>query len=448
MITNHGVHEWRITAGLPDTGGQNVYVNDLSATLVALGYRVSVYNRGGYPHPVTGTMRTGEHYRDPYERIVYVTDGQAEFLRKEEMKPRVAALGAEVARHLAADGIPVTAFLSHYWDGAMVAEAARGELAEKAPHVWIPHSLGELKKSGTGAEEWEELRLDERIAAERELLRQVDGVACTSKAMQHTLIEDYGRRDCVFLPPCVDTSRFDREAVEQDRRAAAVLAEASGRSEAEILRRRIVTEVSRTDRTKRKDLLIRAFAEVHGERPDTLLAVTIDRSKEDLAAELLTLIEELGLSDSVAVLGSVWDTVPSLYGMTAVYCTPSIMEGFGMSVQEAAACGVPAVASTRVPFAVEFLRGDGPGRRQCSTGEEAYEVGEGAVIVPPDDAGCLAAALSLLLDDEALRRELGEAAYRITIPRFTWKTATVRFLRESGIPGPPAADTARGEAER
>ena len=24
MITNHGVHEWKVVPGLPDTGGQNV----------------------------------------------------------------------------------------------------------------------------------------------------------------------------------------------------------------------------------------------------------------------------------------------------------------------------------------------------------------------------------------------------------------------------------------
>jgi hypothetical protein len=30
MITNHGIHEWDPQPGLPDTGGQNLYVNQLS----------------------------------------------------------------------------------------------------------------------------------------------------------------------------------------------------------------------------------------------------------------------------------------------------------------------------------------------------------------------------------------------------------------------------------
>ena len=54
MITNHGVHEWNVVPGMPDTGGQNVFVNQFTESLVAQGYRVTIVNRGGYAHPVTG----------------------------------------------------------------------------------------------------------------------------------------------------------------------------------------------------------------------------------------------------------------------------------------------------------------------------------------------------------------------------------------------------------
>ena len=47
------------------------------------------------------------------------------------------------------------------------------------------------------------------------------------------------------------------------------------RSLGAIAQRRIITEVSRTDRTKRKNILVEAFARVHGEFPDAFLAVTI-----------------------------------------------------------------------------------------------------------------------------------------------------------------------------
>lgn len=428
MVTTHGIHEWRVRAGLPDTGGQNVYVNDLSATLVRLGFRVTIYNRGGYPHPATTEVRGGTSYRGAHERIVYLADSVPQFVRKEDMGPRVPELERALAHHLDAGGggAAIPLIISHYWDGALVAEQARKRLSAltRVPHVWIPHSLGALKKQRTRPGDWPSLRIEERIEHERRVLEDVDLVGSTSRAMDESLARDYGRTDSLFLPPCVDTARFDREAVRADRRAAGLLAEATGRSETEVSRARIVTEISRTDRTKRKDVLIRAFARVHTQRPDTLLAVTIDPGREDLYAELTGLIDELDLRGSVAVLGSVWEYVPSLYGMTDVYCTPSIMEGFGMSIQEAAACGVPAVASERVPFAVEYLRG------------------EGALVVPPEDVEQTAAALGRLLDDEKLRRHMGERAREITIPRFTWEAAARSFLSEAGIPVPPDTDRA------
>ena len=76
MITNHGVHGWKVVPGMPDTGGQNVYVNQLTEALVAQGYRVTIANRGGYPHLETGVMQSGVAYHPSgWARIIYLEDG-------------------------------------------------------------------------------------------------------------------------------------------------------------------------------------------------------------------------------------------------------------------------------------------------------------------------------------------------------------------------------------
>ena len=59
MITNHGIHQWDVVPGLPDTGGQNLFVNMFTETLASLGFRVTIVNRGGYAHPVTREMQLG-----------------------------------------------------------------------------------------------------------------------------------------------------------------------------------------------------------------------------------------------------------------------------------------------------------------------------------------------------------------------------------------------------
>lgn len=433
MVTNHGIHEWNVNAGLPDTGGQNVYVNQLSAALGELGFRVTIYNRGGYPHPVHGSERRGAAYRGPRERIVYLEDGRREFVRKEQMFPQLEPLADDLARELD-EGPPPALVISHYWDGAAVAARALEEMGRPCPHVWIPHSLGELKKEGTDPAQWDELRIEERIATEKEILREVDLVGATSGAIEECLEQRYGIEQVVFLPPCVDETRFDRKRVRKDHSAAGLLRRATGLPEGRLLKRRIITEVSRTDRTKRKNILIEAFARIHKEFPESLLAVTIDPAAGELYEELTGLIDRRGLPDHVAVLGSVPEYLPSLYGMSTLYCTPSAVEGFGMSIQEAAACGVPAVASRRVPFAREHLLGENPTHRPVPHhSEDHLEVGEGAVVVPVDDVEATAEGMRLMLTDEELRRHMGDRAYRITIPRFTWRRVTRAFLEHAGV---------------
>lgn len=438
MVTNHGMHEWLVDAGLPDTGGQNLYVNQLSSTLRKLGFRITVFNRGGYKHPKSGALRRGTHYRNEQERLIYLEDSRREFVRKEDMFVHLDELGEDLARHLRESPEPVLV-VSHYWDGAAVADRAISRLGVTIPHVWIPHSLGALKREGTSPERYDELRLDERISLEDSLLQRVSLVGATSEATRRTLAEEHGVRESLFLPPCVEQERFNRESARKDRSALELLSEATGLSGEAVGSSRIITEVSRTDRTKRKDILIEAFARVHRKLPETLLAVTIDSGAGELYRELTALIRDRSLTGRVAVLGSIWEYLPSLYGMTSVYCTPSIMEGFGMSIQEAAACGAPAVASRRVPFAVEYLRGER--WEVMSLGEEEVEVGEGAVVVPADSVSATAEALELLLTDETLRASMAEAAYRITIPRFTWEGVTRKFLTEAGIPIPADGDS-------
>jgi len=441
MVTNHGIHEWQITAGLPDTGGQNVYVNELSAAFAKLGFRVTTANRGGYPHPADGSDRTGVRTRGDAERIVYLEDSSDDFVRKEDMFSRVEELAYDLARRVREDKSPPLAIISHYWDGARVADLARTELGlEEVPHVWIPHSLGRLKKRNTDPSSWDQLRIPERIEIETQLLDRLDAVVHTSRAMKESLRDEYGYEGSIFVPPGVDTDRFDPDKVRNDHRGVELLRELLGRDAGQITAAPIITEISRTAPTKRKDVLIRAFARARERFPTALLAVSIDSTEEKLHAELTGLIEELSLTDSVAVLGSVWEYVPSLYGLSAIYCTPSIMEGFGMSIQEAAACRVAAVACDRVPFAAEYLLGEQPKTETLDDGS-TITTGEGAIVVPPDAVGATAEALVRLLEDDGLRNRMAERAYRMTVPAFTWRNAAKQLLTKAGVSVPGGGES-------
>ena len=433
MITNHGVHQWDVVPGLPDTGGQNVYVNQFTEALIELGYRVTIVNRGGYPHPVTGAAQTGVvSHPSGKARILYLEDGTPAFVRKEDMDEHVPLLAADLHHKLADEGADYDLIISHYWDAAKIGVALNELAHSEAPHVWVPHSLGALKKRNTDPATWVDLRIDERIAHERAVLDRIDGAVATSSAIRDTFVDDYGYRPRYFLPPCVDPVRYHPRSHDDCAAIWDFLAEQSPYTASELRMRKIVLEISRTDRTKRKDVLVRAYAQVRQRIPGALLVVALDDRGGEPYAEAVALIRQLGLERDVITLGSVWEQLPCLYAAAAVYCTPSVMEGFGMSAQEAAATGVPVIASDLVPFAAEYLLG--PAAKQLD-GESGRDLlaGDAAIVVPADDVDGFARALTLLLRDDALRAQMGRRALEITIPYFTWAHRTRDLLGDLGL---------------
>jgi glycosyltransferase involved in cell wall biosynthesis len=433
MITNHGIHQWQIIPGLPDTGGQNVFVNQFTGALAKLGFRVTVVNRGGYPHPVTGRPRHGLHYKDEHQRILYLEDDVDAFVRKEDMVDRVPSLAAFLQQFLEAEETILDLIISHYWDGARIGVLYNRSRERRVPHVWVPHSLGAIKKRNVPQERWASLRIDERIAIERHLIPELDAIAATSSTISRALREDYAyAQEPLFLPPCIDTDRYHPRDVPESHAIWELLAERSGLSPKDVRGRKIVTEISRTDTTKRKGVLLKAFAQAHQNGPDSLLVVSIDEQEETLAGSLKGLIRDLGLRGSIAPVGYIWDELPALYAVTDIYCTPSVMEGFGMSAQEAAATGAAVVASDRVPFATEYLlgglAGEGCHEIPVEGSNQPLKVGQGAIVVSADDVPGFTQALEMLLRDDERRTAMGERAYQITIPTFTWQSRVTDFL--------------------
>lgn len=435
MITNHGIHHWDIIPGLPDTGGQNVFVNQFSATMAKMGFKITIINRGGYLHPVTGEKRQGIHYKDENQRILFLDDGLPHFVRKEDMYERLPFLSEALINQLVDGASSVDLIISHYWDGAKLGNLFNQSLPAPLKHIWVPHSLGAVKKRNIDPEQWKNLRIDERIGIEKEILASVSDVAATSAIIRQSLEDDYQyKKKLLFLPPCVNPERFHPRKLNAEHPIWSFLSEHAGVSPDVVRESKIITEISRTDSTKRKDILIKAFAEVNRENPDTFLAVSIDQTNKPLAKDLGDLIESLGIKKRVAVLGSVWDELPEIYAATDIYCTPSVMEGFGMTSQEAAATKVPVVASNLVPFATEYLLGQKFEEKEFGEEGKRLLLGEGAIIVPADDVNGFKEAL-LLLIDSSLRRKMGENAYSITIPYFTWENTVKVFLKESSISG-------------
>src|SRR5205814_743784 len=156
--------------------------------------------------------------------------------------------------------------------------------------------------------------------------------------------------------------------------------------------------VARLTPHKGADTVLRALPAILEHAPDVRYAVAGSGPALDQLEELASAI---GVADRVSFLGSVSDRdLPALYNLASVYVGASRLadrigvEGFGISLVEASACGLPVVAgnSGGIPDAVRD--------------------GETGFLVPPEDPAALAAAIVLLLASPGLAKRVGAAGRR------------------------------------
>jgi glycosyltransferase involved in cell wall biosynthesis len=209
-------------------------------------------------------------------------------------------------------------------------------------------------------------------------LREADLVLCPSSAT----IDDcrragFGADRLRLVPWGVDASAVAEEDVARVRRAYGL---GDGK---------YVLSVGTLEPRKNVTALLTAFVSL--DRPDLALAlVGPDGWHQDQPAE----------TEGVRRLGFVPDAdLAALYAGAAVFCYPSLMEGFGLPVLEAMAQGTPVVTSDR-----------------SSTAEVA---GDAALTVDPTSPAAIAAALTKVIDDDGLAAELADAG-RARALTFTW----------------------------
>ena len=176
---------------------------------------------------------------------------------------------------------------------------------------------------------------------------------------------------------------------------------------------KIVVSVGRLSYEKGYDLLIRAFALVKQKHPEWNLLILGDGV---LRQQLERLVVELGLEGRVFMPGAVEN--PYRYLSRAdLYVLPSRIEGFGMVLCEAMACGLAVVAFDCAAQTSEIVR-----------------QGVDGILVPPENIERLAIAMDDIMADDRKRQQFGEMAKEI-ITRFSvtrvinlWESVLVAAL--------------------
>ncbi|MFN3076184.1 MAG: glycosyltransferase family 4 protein [Alphaproteobacteria bacterium] len=153
----------------------------------------------------------------------------------------------------------------------------------------------------------------------------------------------------------------------------------------------ILAAMGRFSREKGFDILLEAFAIVAPRHPDwTLILLGDGPERRHLEAD----IDRLGLRERVRLPGQVSQPA-GILRRSGLFVCPSRVEGFGMALCEAMACGLPVIATDT----------DGP--------KAIVRHGENGLLVPGENPGAMARALDEMMSDPALRNRLGQQATEI-----------------------------------
>ena len=164
--------------------------------------------------------------------------------------------------------------------------------------------------------------------------------------------------------------------------------------------------LGRLNRDKGMLDLAAAFAQLCRQRDDVWLAL-VGPDEQGLEARITQLCAQC--ADRLRIVG--YTSRPERFMAAAdVFCLPSYREGFGTVILEAAACGVPGIAS-RI-YGVT----------------DAVVDGVTGMLFAPGDTIALAAAMARLAGDPTARRALGEAARARVLADFPMRTLTSALL--------------------
>ena len=144
---------------------------------------------------------------------------------------------------------------------------------------------------------------------------------------------------------------------------------------------------------KNHGMLVQTAARIRHRFPEAHWIVVGDGPEK---AAIESLIAELEIGDRVHLLGTRHDT-PRLVAALDVFTLCSVNEASPVSILEALACGIPAIATN-----VGSVR-------------ESIVQGVTGLLVPSQDVEAMTAAVDKLLSDPAMRREMGAAGRNLVL---------------------------------
>jgi mannosylfructose-phosphate synthase len=404
MISTHGYVAAEPELGKPDTGGQVVYVLELSKCLARMGYHVDILTRRFEDQP------DREHVADRV-RLLRFPCGSGEFISKETLYEAIPEWVRNVARFIRNEELVYSFIDSHYWDAGLAGQALANRFG--IPHFHTPHSIGAWKRDnmdGDPQELEQKYNFSTRIRHEKAIYDECDVLIATTPAQRDILENgqyDIPAQKIHVIPPGYDDRRFFPVSLATRRML----------KEQFDLPGKLVLTIGRIAQNKGYDLLLRAMPVVFQRVENARLMLAIGSTEPDEAerrevGELRRLADESGIANRVLFRDYISDDqLPDCYRAADVFALSSRYEPFGMTAVEAMACGTPTVVTT-----------EGGMWEQVTWGLEA-------LYANPFDPEAFGHSITVILQHREVAAQLAKYGSQKARNRFTWSGIAHQLLR-------------------
>ncbi|MBW4560894.1 MAG: glycosyltransferase [Mojavia pulchra JT2-VF2] len=433
----------------PDFGGQLIYVKQVAIAMAQQGHKVDILTRQiidpEWPE-----------FAEPFDtypgienvRIIRLPAGSKEFLPKELLWSHlVTDWVPNILKFYQQEGGLPDAMTAHYGDGGLCGVLIEEETG--VPFTFTAHSLGAQKMDKFEVTPENLTEIDEkfnfryRIIAER-LSMNRSAVNITSTRQErfeqysHPAYDgavDVDNDNCfTVIPPGADFSIFGNQARAQNEEAIYQLIQERLARDITESRRDLPAIVAASRLAPKKNLLglVQAFAmsQTLQERANLVLLTgglddplreeaNHDLAEQEVLAPIREVVEENNLWGKISAFGLPDQSQESLAAAyrfmvkrRSVFALTALYEPFGLAPLEAAAVGLPVVATKNGGPSESFRKGD-------------IEYG---VLVDPEDAADIARGLERVICDADEWEHFAQAGQQRVLKKYTWETTAEDYL--------------------
>ena len=417
-----------------DTGGQVKYVLEL---LEALSKHPEVRKVDLFTRRITD-KRISEAYSQRIEmvndkaRIVRIDCGGQLYREKEQLWNHLDEFINNTIRFMEVEDDYPDIVHGHYADGNYIA----GELSKifSLPFLATGHSLGRNKKRILLSQGWDENKLNERFNMDKRISEEERTIAAADMVIvstQHEIDTQYdgyrSKSEAEFkvIPPGVNNDvfypyyRLEMPSFSMSMEQEQALHKINSEIERFLFNaeKPLILSIGRADKRKNFEAIINCYGQDKELQAMANLAIfagvrkdisKMPEDEQEILTNLLLLLDKYDLYGKMALpkKNDPAVEVPEIYRIAArkrgVFVNATPGENFGLTIIEAAACGLPIVASP----------GGGP--------KEIIGKAKNGLLVDVEDTAAIAAALKKVISDQALWDKFSANGVKAGTEDYSW----------------------------